>query len=50
MSGGRGPRAATVALVLAVPVPAGRDAAQQAQEVGQGVDKACRTAPGWSGS
>jgi hypothetical protein len=36
----RGLRAAAVALVLAVPVLAGCDAAQQAQEVGQGVDKA----------
>jgi outer membrane murein-binding lipoprotein Lpp len=33
-------RAAAVALVLAVPVLAGCEAAQQAQEVGQGVDKA----------
>ena len=33
-------RAAVVALVLAVPVLAGCEAAQQAQEVGQGVDKA----------
>ena len=37
MSGARGIRAAAVALVLAVPVLAGCDAAQ---EVGQGVDKA----------
>ena len=36
----RGVRAAAVALVLAVPVLAGCEAAQQAQEVGQGVDKA----------
>jgi hypothetical protein len=40
VTGARGLRAATVALVLAVPVLAGCDAAQQAQEVGQGVDKA----------
>ena len=40
MSGARGLRAATVALVLAVPVLAGCDAAQQAQDIGQGVDKA----------
>jgi hypothetical protein len=42
VTGARGRRAATaaVALVLAVPVLAGCDAAQQAQEVGQGVDKA----------
>jgi Ni,Fe-hydrogenase I large subunit len=33
-------RAAAVALVLAVPVLAGCDAAQQARDVGQGVDKA----------
>jgi hypothetical protein len=33
-------RAAAVALVLAVPVLAGCDAAQQAQDIGQGVDKA----------
>jgi hypothetical protein len=33
-------RAAAVALVLAMPVLAGCDAAQQAQEIGQGVDKA----------
>ena len=36
----RGLRAAAVAVVLAVPVLAGCEAAQQAQEVGQGVDKA----------
>jgi hypothetical protein len=36
----RGIRAAAVALVLAVPVLAGCDAAQQAQDIGQGVDKA----------
>jgi hypothetical protein len=36
----RGLRAATVALVLAVAVLAGCDAAQQAQDIGQGVDKA----------
>jgi hypothetical protein len=36
----RGLRAATVALVLAMPVLAGCDAAQQAQDIGQGVDKA----------
>jgi outer membrane murein-binding lipoprotein Lpp len=35
-----GLRAAAVAVVLAVPVLAGCDAAQQAQEIGQGVDKA----------
>jgi hypothetical protein len=40
VTGARGLKAATVALVLAVPVLAGCDAAQQAQEVGQGVDKA----------
>lgn len=40
MSGARGIRAAAVALVLAVPVLAGCDAAQQAQDIGQGVDKA----------
>jgi hypothetical protein len=40
VSRGRGIRAATVALVLAVPVLAGCDAAQQAQDIGQGVDKA----------
>jgi hypothetical protein len=33
-------RTTTVALVLAAPVLAGCEAAQQAQEVGQGVDKA----------
>jgi hypothetical protein len=33
-------RAAAVALVLAVPLLAGCDAAQQARDVGQGVDKA----------
>ena len=37
---GRGWRAAVVALVLAMPVLAGCEAAQQAQEIGQGVDKA----------
>jgi hypothetical protein len=37
---GRSLRAAAVALVLAVPVLAGCEAAQQAQEIGQGVDKA----------
>jgi hypothetical protein len=37
---GGGLRAAAVAVVLAVPVLAGCDAAQQAQEIGQGVDKA----------
>jgi hypothetical protein len=40
VSGARGRRAAAVALLLAVPVLAGCEAAQQAQEVGQGVDKA----------
>ena len=41
MTGARGRwRAAAVALVLAVPVLAGCEAAQQAQEIGQGVDKA----------
>jgi hypothetical protein len=40
VTGARGLRAAAVALVLAVPVLAGCEAAQQAQEVGQGVDKA----------
>ena len=40
MSRARGIRAAAVALVLAVPVLAGCDAAQQAQDIGQGVDKA----------
>ena len=40
MTGARGLRVAAVALVLAVPVLAGCEAAQQAQEVGQGVDKA----------
>ena len=41
MTGPRvGLRAAAVAVVLAVPVLAGCEAAQQAQEVGQGVDKA----------
>lgn len=40
MTRARGLRAAAVALVLAVPVLAGCEAAQQAQEVGQGVDKA----------
>jgi len=35
-----GLRAAAVAVVLAVPMLAGCDAAQQAQEIGQGVDKA----------
>jgi hypothetical protein len=37
---GRGWRAAAVAVALAVPVLAGCDAAQQAQDIGQGVDKA----------
>jgi hypothetical protein len=36
----RGWRAAAVALVLAVPVLTGCEAAQQAQDIGQGVDKA----------
>ena len=49
MTGARGARAATVALVLAVPVLAGCDAAQQAQEVGQGSTRR-PTAPAWSGS
>ena len=40
MTRARGIRAAAVALVLAVPVLAGCDAAQQAQDIGQGVDKA----------
>ena len=40
MSRARGIRAAAVALVLAVAVLAGCDAAQQAQDIGQGVDKA----------
>ena len=40
MSRARGMRAAAVALVLAVAVLAGCDAAQQAQDIGQGVDKA----------
>jgi hypothetical protein len=40
VSRARGIRAAAVALVLAVPVLAGCDAAQQAQDIGQGVDKA----------
>ena len=41
MTGTRGRwRAAVVALVLAVPVMAGCEAAQQAQEIGQGVDRA----------
>ena len=40
MSRARGIRAAAVALVLAVPVLAGCDAAQQAQDIGHGVDKA----------
>ena len=40
VTGARGLRAATVALVLAVPVLAGCEAAQQAQDIGQGVDKA----------
>ena len=35
-----GLRAAAVAVVLAVPLLAGCEAAQQAQEIGQGVDKA----------
>jgi hypothetical protein len=37
---GRNARAALAALVLAVPLLAGCEAAQQAQEVGQGVDRA----------
>jgi hypothetical protein len=40
VTGARVLRAATVALVLALPVLAGCDAAQQAQDIGQGVDKA----------
>jgi outer membrane murein-binding lipoprotein Lpp len=41
VTGARGRwRAAVAALVLAVPVLAGCEAAQQAQEIGQGVDKA----------
>jgi hypothetical protein len=40
VSRARGIRAAAVALVLAVSVLAGCDAAQQAQDIGQGVDKA----------
>jgi len=40
VSGARRLRTTTVALVLAAPVLAGCEAAQQAQEVGQGVDKA----------
>lgn len=36
----RGWRAAAVAVVLAVPVLTGCEAAQQAQDIGQGVDKA----------
>jgi outer membrane murein-binding lipoprotein Lpp len=36
----RGWRVTAVALVLAVPVLAGCEAAQQAQDIGQGVDKA----------
>jgi hypothetical protein len=36
----RGWRVAAVALVLAVPVLTGCEAAQQAQDIGQGVDKA----------
>ena len=41
MTGARGSlRAAALAVVLAVPILAGCDAAQQAQEIGQGVDKA----------
>jgi hypothetical protein len=40
VTGARRLRAAAVALVLAAPVLAGCEAAQQAQEVGQGVDKA----------
>jgi outer membrane murein-binding lipoprotein Lpp len=40
VSGARALKAVTVALVLAVPVLAGCDAAQQAQDIGQGVDKA----------
>ena len=40
MRASRNLRSAAVALVLAVPVLAGCDAAQQAQDIGQGVDKA----------
>ncbi|HWD45588.1 MAG TPA: hypothetical protein VHM23_18075 [Actinomycetota bacterium] len=41
MTGFRGGlRAATVAVVMAVPLLAGCEAAQQAQDIGQGVDKA----------
>jgi argininosuccinate lyase len=40
VTGARGLRAAAVAVVLAVPILTGCEAAQQAQEVGQGVDKA----------
>jgi hypothetical protein len=40
VSGARGRWAAAIVLLLAVPVLAGCEAAQQAQEVGQGVDKA----------
>jgi outer membrane murein-binding lipoprotein Lpp len=41
VTGARGGlRAAAVAVVLAVPLLAGCDAAQQAQDIGQGVDKA----------
>jgi outer membrane murein-binding lipoprotein Lpp len=41
VTGARGGlRAAAVAVVLAVPILAGCEAAQQAQEIGQGVDKA----------
>jgi hypothetical protein len=40
VSGARGRWAAAITLLLAVPVLAGCEAAQQAQEVGQGVDKA----------
>jgi hypothetical protein len=35
----RGPRVLAIAVALAVPLLAGCEAAQQAQEVGQGVDK-----------
>jgi outer membrane murein-binding lipoprotein Lpp len=40
VSGRRRGRLAVIALVLAAPVLAGCEAAQQAQEIGQGVDKA----------
>ena len=42
MTGARGGglRAAAVAVVLAIPVLAGCEAAQQAQDIGEGVDKA----------